>query len=234
MSKKPFNVATNKTLKIVLTVIMLAAVLLSAWLFLSPTLDKQDALKKQDALIEKIEKIYEEPVSVPEILSPIVVPELPIKPMPMPIILPEPTPEPEPEKEPVPIGTELGILSIEKLNMKLPVVEGITEEILKIAVGHVPQTAAIGDTGNAVIAGHRMYDYGSFFNRLGEVVLGDIIVFTSTNGTVMSFEVDEILEIEPGDQIAFVQPEDKAQITLYTCTPIREATHRLLVRASLL
>jgi len=232
MSKKPFNVATNKTLKIVLTVIMLAAVLLSAWLFLSPTLDKQDALKKQDALIEKIENIYEEPVPVPEILLPISMPELPTEPITEPITEPEPTPEPE--KEPVPIGTELGILSIEKLNMKLPVVEGITEDILKIAVGHVPQTAAIGDTGNAVIPGHRMYDYGSFFNRLGEVVLGDIIVFTSTDGTVMSFEVDEILEIEPGDQIAFVQPEDKAQITLYTCTPIREATHRLLVRASLL
>ena len=44
-------------------------------------------------------------------------------------------------------------------------------------------------------------------------------------------EVFEITEIEPADQIAFIQPTDESIITLYTCTPIREATHRLLVRA---
>jgi sortase A len=99
-------------------------------------------------------------------------------------------------------------------------------------VGHVPQTAAVGDTGNAVIAGHRSYTHGEHFNRLGEAEIGDIIQYAGISGERMVFVVDEILEIIPGDQAAFDQPEDKSQITLYTCTPIRTATHRLLVRAT--
>jgi sortase A len=99
-------------------------------------------------------------------------------------------------------------------------------------VGHVPQTAAIGSVGNAVIAGHRSYTDGEHFNRLGEAQTGDIIRYVSIEGVEMLFEVDEILEIVPGDQTAFEQPEDRAMITLYTCTPIRTASHRLLVRAT--
>lgn len=140
-------------------------------------------------------------------------------------------PEAEPPKEPASIGTEFGILTLERLDMKLPVVEGATEELLKTAAGHVPETAAIGDTGNAVVAGHRSYTYGKDFNRLGEVEIGDIIGFTSASGESCLFEVFEIIVIEPDDQIAFIQTADRSVITLYTCTPIYEATHRLLVRA---
>ena len=125
-----------------------------------------------------------------------------------------------------------GILTIDSIGLELPVIEGVSGAQLKISVGHVPQTAAIGDTGNAVIAGHRSYTYGEHFNRLGEVVVGDEIRYLSIGGEEMVFVVDEILEVLPGDQAAFAQPEDKAQLTLYTCTPIRTATHRLLVRAT--
>ena len=126
----------------------------------------------------------------------------------------------------------IGILTYERLDMELPVGEGVSSAQLKISVGHVPQTAVIGDTGNAVIAGHRSYTHGEHFNRLGEAEIGDIIQYVSIDGERMAFVVDEILEIVPGDQAAFDQPTDKAQITLYTCTPIRTATHRLLVRAT--
>jgi len=226
MKKKMFDPSANKHLRLILTVIMLAAVLMAVWLFASPALEKQEVQSQQKAMIADVEKRIETAISEP---TP------PVTTASAPDVEYEPLPEilPEPEKEPVPIGTELGILTIEKIQMTMPVVEGVEKELLDIAVGHVPQTAAIGDIGNAVLAGHRMYDYGRFFNRLGEVEYGDIILFTSTDGVQMSFTVDEILVIEPDDQTAFEQPLDKAQITLYTCTPIREATHRLLVRASL-
>lgn len=126
----------------------------------------------------------------------------------------------------------LGILTIEKIDLKLPISEGVNKEQLKISPGHVPPTPAIGETGNAVIAGHRSYEYGEHFNRLGELETGDLIQYQSKDGEVMTFTVFEIIEIVPGDQTAFVQPEDAQIITLYTCTPIRTATHRLLVRAS--
>lgn len=126
----------------------------------------------------------------------------------------------------------IGVLTIDSIGLELPVGEGVSGAQLKISVGHVPQTAAIGDTGNAVIAGHRSYTYGEHFNRLGEVVVGDTIRYVSIGGEEMIFVVDEILETAPGDQSAFEQPADKARITLYTCTPIRTASHRLLVRAT--
>ncbi|MCP1109701.1 sortase [Ohessyouella blattaphilus] len=96
------------------------------------------------------------------------------------------------------------------------------------------ETEPTTDSGEAVIAGHRNYDYGSHFNRLGEIEVGDEIGYQPKDGGAMRFRVYEILEIIPGDQAAFEQPADKSIITLLTCTPIRTATHRLLVRADLI
>ena len=127
--------------------------------------------------------------------------------------------------------TGIGVLTIAKIDLKMPVSDGVSEAQLKVSAGWVPQTAPIGETGNAVIAGHRNYTYGSHFNRLGELEVGDEIAYKSKDGESMVFIVSEILEIVPGDQAAFEQPEDEQMLTLYTCTPIRTATHRLLIRA---
>jgi len=125
----------------------------------------------------------------------------------------------------------IGILSIERIELRLPIAEGVEYATLRIAPGRVPQTAQVGEIGNAVIAGHRNYTFGSMFNRLGELETGDIVGFQARNGEEMEFEVFEISVIEPHDQIAFIQPVNDSIITLYTCTPIRTATHRLLIRA---
>jgi sortase A len=124
----------------------------------------------------------------------------------------------------------IGILTIESINLRLPIAEGVDYDTLRIAPGRVPQTAQVGEVGNAVIAGHRNYAHGSMFNRLGELELGDIVQFQSRIGEHMAFEVFEIAIIEPHDQIAFIQPVNASIITLYTCTPIRTATHRLIIR----
>lgn len=125
----------------------------------------------------------------------------------------------------------IGILRIGKVDLTMPVVEGVTIQDLKYAVGHVPQTPDIGMEGNAVIAGHRSYTYGQFFNRLDEVEIGDIIRFEPRLEDEIQFEVSEILEVLPGDQQAFTQPKGEQMITLLTCTPVSKATHRLLIRA---
>ena len=125
----------------------------------------------------------------------------------------------------------IGILTIDAIGLQLPIAEGVDETTLRIAPGRVPQTAQIGETGNAVIAGHRNYAHGSMFNRLGELEYGDIVQYQARNGEKMEFVVFEIAVIEPHDQVAFLQPVNDAIITLYTCTPIRTATHRLIIRA---
>jgi LPXTG-site transpeptidase (sortase) family protein len=125
----------------------------------------------------------------------------------------------------------LGILTIEKINMKIPILEGVAEDSLRIAPGRVPETAQIGAVGNAVIAGHRNYNYGEMFNRLGELVVGNVVGYHAKDGEYMEFVVFEIAVIEPEDQIAFIQPVKDSIITLYTCTPIGSSDLRLILRA---
>lgn len=126
----------------------------------------------------------------------------------------------------------LGVLEIPAIDLKMPVAYGAGESQLKVSAGWIPQTATIGSYGNAVIAGHRNYSYGSHFNRLGEVAVGDSIRYTTVDGEEMSFIVVETLEVLPSDPVAFEQKSDVQMLTLYTCTPVRTATHRLLVRAT--
>lgn len=144
----------------------------------------------------------------------------------------EPVTAKKPEADMPQAGAETGILSISKIDARLPVTAGVSEEQLKISEGWVMQTAMIGSEGNAVIAGHRSYTYGKHFNRLGELEAGDEIFYTAADGTEMCFVVSEILTVLPDDPAVFAAPpEGISQLTLYTCTPVKVATHRLLVRA---
>ena len=126
--------------------------------------------------------------------------------------------------------TGIGVLTIGRIDLRLPLIEGVRYETLNVAPGWVPETATIGQMGNAVIAGHRNYTFGEMFNRLGELVIGDIIGIQTIDG-YKEFEVFEKAVIEPTDQIAFVQPVNDSIITLFTCTPIEISSHRLIIRA---
>jgi len=144
----------------------------------------------------------------------------------------EPETAEKPEKDTPQTGAEIGILSIPKIDARLPVTAGVSEEQLKISEGWVMQSAMIGDAGNAVIAGHRSYTYGKHFNRLEELEAGDEIFYQAADGTKMCFTVREILTVSPDDPAVFAEPQEGgSQLTLYTCTPVKVATHRLLIRA---
>jgi len=222
---------------------MLVAVALGAWFGLSPTLEKNRMLDHQAELLDSIEQgggviVLDETFAAAEVdFYDSGSEELDATYQANFITLSVTDPDEDaPADIAAPVDTEItgiGVLTIERIGAKLPVTEGATSAQLKVAVGHVPQTPEIGATGNAVIAGHRSYTYGQFFNRLGEVAVGDIIGYQPKDGDAMEFEVFEILEVLPGDAAAFWQPEDEQMLTLLTCTPIRTATHRLLVRARL-
>lgn len=229
---------------VILSVVMVIGIVASAWLAVLPTFKKQETLDLQADLLASIEQgdgmiapdsgLTEEVdyYDLPEVdPAPDIADELAQPPqITEDTIAAAPISAEDSQPEPLEING-IGILTIDKIDLRLPVSDGVSEAQLKASPGHVPETAAIGATGNAVIAGHRSYTYGQEFNRLGELKLGDIIGYQSKDGTAMRFEVFEILEIEPDDQSAFIQPEDESIITLYTCTPIRTATHRLLVKA---
>ena len=128
----------------------------------------------------------------------------------------------------------IGILEIDRINLKLPIVEGATKATLRVALGHVSETTPIGEIGNCIIAGHRKYDYGLMFNRLDEVEVGDIIKYTSVDGKALNYKVYATTVIVPNDTSLFDFEDGQRKLTLLTCTPVRKATHRLLVQANLI
>ena len=128
--------------------------------------------------------------------------------------------------------TVLGVIVIDKIKVKLPVVEGVAEANLRAGVGHIPGTAALGQPGNSALAGHRNYTFGRYFNRLDELELDDKIVISTKAGDY-KYIVYEKTIVEPDDVSVLKGSKDDNIITLITCTPIYIATHRLIVKARL-
>lgn len=121
------------------------------------------------------------------------------------------------------------ILRIPSIDSENLVVEGTTKESLKNALGHENDTSLPGESGNCVIAGHRNYTFGKFFNRLNEVEIGDMI-YIDTATESFGYRVCEIKTVDP-DDVEILDNTDKEILTLYTCTPIYIATQRLVVVA---
>ena len=229
---------------ILLAVTAICAFVAGVWILVSPAMERQADLELQADLLDSIMAVIDEAdgADYERAFIPLIenVDFVAIEPPHEPTTEHEPPTEPytpAPPLEPLnhadfPNGIiPIGVLTIDSIDLRLPIMEGVDEPELRIAPGRVPQTAEVGEIGNAVIAGHRNFTFGSMFNRLGEVEIGNVMEFQAMNGVVMTFEVFEILEITPDNQIAFIQPQYESIITLYTCTPIREATYRLLIRA---
>ena len=123
----------------------------------------------------------------------------------------------------------LWILRIPKIDSENPVVEGTSKSALKAALGHQEGTSYPGELGNCVIAGHRNYTFGRYFNRLDEVEIGDMIYVDYPDET-LSYRVSGIRVVEP-DDLSVLEQGDREILTLYTCTPIYVATHRLVITA---
>jgi len=91
-------------------------------------------------------------------------------------------------------------------------------------------TSDFGVVGNVGISGQRVSSYGIFFHRLNERTQGDTIEVT-TNNTVYKYTVYETLIVEPTD-VSVLNRNDKDKIlTLVTCDPVKNPTHRLIIHA---
>lgn len=125
----------------------------------------------------------------------------------------------------------MAVMVIPKINLTVAVAEGTDEETLKYAVGHFEGTAMPGEKGNFAVAGHRSYTYSEYFNRADELENGDEIIVRTKKGE-FTYIVYEQKVVEP-TEISVLDPTKEATITLVTCTPIRVATHRLIIKGRL-
>lgn len=132
--------------------------------------------------------------------------------------------------------TAIGTLRIDEIDLYLPVLDRATLVPLRYGAGMLKGTALPGEEGNCVLLGHRMKAYGSLFNRLGEISIGDTIVFTTIDKVKYTFIVDKILmKLDPSDLEDYIDIDsgDGIQLTLVTCTPTGVGSHRLVIVAHL-
>ena len=113
-----------------------------------------------------------------------------------------------------------GVISIPKLDLKLPLYLGATSEHMSQGAAHLSQTSIpIGGTNtNSVIAGHCGWRGGSYFRFISELEPGDEIVITNLWETLI-YRVSEKQIIAPNEIEKVLIRADRDMVTLITCHP---------------
>ena len=144
-----------------------------------------------------------------------------------------PSPAPTAAPETIVI-TAIGRIRIPDISVNMPIAEGATRFTLRVAIGHYTNSPLPGEPGVAIFLGHRSYTYGRHFNRMDEVNIGDKIIVENKTRRY-TYEVDQIDIVEPAALLnEFNNPTQEPRIMLVTCTPVRVASHRILVKGALI
>lgn len=122
-------------------------------------------------------------------------------------------------------------LEVPAIGIDLPVYHGTSDEVLEKGIGHLEGTSLPvgGKSSHAVLTGHTGINKAKMFTDLTELKKGDQF-YIHVLGKILAYEVDEINVVLPEDTKKLSIVEGKDYVTLVTCTPYGENTHRLLVR----
>ena len=114
----------------------------------------------------------------------------------------------------------VGILSIPKMDLELPIYLGATAEHLAGGAAQLSQTSMPigGSNTNCVLAGHRGWYGALFFRHIELLEIGDEIMITNLWET-LTYTVSEIKVIEPSDIAAVLIQPGRDLVTLLTCHP---------------
>ncbi|MBT8049946.1 MAG: class D sortase [Xanthomonadales bacterium] len=113
----------------------------------------------------------------------------------------------------------LAILTIDALDIQVPVWNGAEEHVLDRGAGRIKGMAKPGEEGNFGISAHR----DSFFRALKDIEQGTEIVVQTTHG-VDRYAVSEI-EIVPKHDSSVLELTDDKRLTLVTCYPFYHVGH---------
>lgn len=125
------------------------------------------------------------------------------------------------------IAEILGIIEIDRLNLKLPILSKTTDEFLEIApckfYGNI-----LNGYGNFCIAGHN-FNNNEFFSNLETLEIGNNIKLYNLNGDYIQYEIYNKFETDPTDLSYLNQNNLVKKITLITCN--NQNKKRLIIQA---
>ena len=130
----------------------------------------------------------------------------------------------------------MGYLSIPKIDVKLSIYHGTSDEVLQTGIGHLDGTALPigGESTHSVLAAHRGLPSARLFTDVDQLQEVDKF-YIHVLDEVLAYQVDQILDMVDKDdhetlEAALQTEEGKDYVTLFTCTPYGVNSHRLLVR----
>lgn len=125
----------------------------------------------------------------------------------------------------------MGVLSIPKINVRLPIRHGTGEAVLQDAVGHIENTSLPigGENTHCALSGHTGLPSARLLTDLDQLHMGDYFVIEIL-GENHYYQVDQVNVVLP-HQASYLQIVPGMDLcTLVTCTPYGVNSHRLLVR----
>ncbi len=127
----------------------------------------------------------------------------------------------------------MGYISIPKIDVKIPIYHGTSTKVLQKGVGHLEGSSLpVGGSGtHAVLSAHRGLPSSKLFTDLDQMKKGDMFYIYILD-QVYTYQVDQVLVIDPSNTEPLRIQEGKDYVTLVTCTPYAVNTHRLLVRGT--
>ena len=125
----------------------------------------------------------------------------------------------------------MGYIEIPTIQCSIPIYHGTSDAVLNIAVGHLEWTSLPvgGESTHCVLSGHRGLPSAKLFTDLDKLVVGDLFMFRVLD-EILTYEVDQIMIVEPHEVESLKIEEGKDLCTLITCTPYGINSHRMLVR----
>ena len=122
-------------------------------------------------------------------------------------------------------------VEIPSIDVSMPIYHGTSDDVLQIAVGHLEWSSLPvgGESTHCVLSGHRGLPSAKLFTNLDQLSEGDLFVIRTLD-EVLTYEVDRILIVLPGEVQTLGIEEGKDLCTLVTCTPYGVNSHRMLVR----
>lgn len=126
--------------------------------------------------------------------------------------------------------TPIATLTIEAIELQLPVYLGATDEHMSKGAAVLGQTSLPigGESTNCVIAGHRGYRGIPYFRHLDRLQEGDEVILSNL-WEDLHYRVVSVSIIQPNDLEAISIQEGEDLLTLLTCHPYTVGTQRLII-----